>query len=379
MRQYILNEQEYKALDEFLTITFAYDCGYQIGQTNFHGDFGVFNNDEECVSLKRFLDETFIQGYQECASSEVIEILNKLYNKLEYESIVPSYEQYQVWCKIKDNNIKLSDLHMIHKDKEMLLSCVLNDFKELENVPKCLRDEIGINALKAIYNIFSENEKEYYSNKDYIKYIKEFGKNLGLIDSIVETSKNDYSIINASKEIKTCYWSEYTPITHITEDYIRMIQLQQEINIKDVHNTMDMIELFNKNKYIFVDDVVRNNSKYIFDGELELNDDCIIGYLITTDELVEMVIKQGLEDPNNEMENINFYVDFNIENNNIKLIYSYYMMDEYYSGELEASSDEQELIIEIMRDYCEKTYSQSLLLMYTEFNNETEINCINRV
>ena len=89
MKKYIMNSEEYDALDKYLYASKASDNGVCICQMEPCGDFGVYCDDEEVVSLKELIRELFIEGYPEELIGykgfvqEDIDIINTLYNKLE--------------------------------------------------------------------------------------------------------------------------------------------------------------------------------------------------------------------------------------------------------------------------------------------------------
>lgn len=99
--------------------------------------------------------------------------------------------------------------------------------------------------------------------------------------------------------------------------------------------------------------------KFVFDDELMINDDfeSINGYLWAMDYLVDKL--PGTED----MENINFYADFDVRNGEIALTATYYTPT--VEGEVQRevavplSTAEQAELIGALEGYCQKKYRRS--------------------
>lgn len=119
------------------------------------------------------------------------------------------------------------------------------------------------------------------------------------------------------------------------------------------------------------------NSKFIFDDEFMINDDrqSINGYLWAVDALVDRL-------PSSEgMENINFYVDYNVATGAVKLVASYdtVVEDGELNKELELSlSDiEKTELIDALQSYCKTRYSQTCLEFINDIRREEGLSLIN--
>lgn len=113
-------------------------------------------------------------------------------------------------------------------------------------------------------------------------------------------------------------------------------------------------------------DSVVLSSKFVFDDELVVEDDfeTINGYLWALDYLVDRL------DSSQEMDNINFYADYNVLTGAVKLTSSYYtpVEDSELNKIVDVFLSEQEKteLVEVMESYCKSKYRQSCL----EFVNE---------
>lgn len=116
-------------------------------------------------------------------------------------------------------------------------------------------------------------------------------------------------------------------------------------------------------------DPVVISSRFIFDNELLVNDDrqSINGYLWAIDYLVDKLPSTR------EMENINFYADYNVLTGEVKLWSSFYVPDDQAKpGEknvvvnIELTAPEKAEVLDVLQSYCCKKYLQSCL----EFVNE---------
>lgn len=111
------------------------------------------------------------------------------------------------------------------------------------------------------------------------------------------------------------------------------------------------------------------STKFIFDDEILINDDrqSVNGYLWAVDYLVDKLPSSQ------EMENINFYADYNVLTGNVKIQASFYVPDENGKTgerneivEVELTPQEKTELSEVLQAYCKTRYLQTCL----EFVNE---------
>lgn len=106
------------------------------------------------------------------------------------------------------------------------------------------------------------------------------------------------------------------------------------------------------------------STKFIFADEILINDDrqSVNGYLWAVDYLVDKLPSSQ------EMENINFYVDYNVLTSDIKLQASFYVPDENQKTsekneivEVELTPQEKIELTEVLQSYCKTRYLQTCL------------------
>lgn len=113
------------------------------------------------------------------------------------------------------------------------------------------------------------------------------------------------------------------------------------------------------------------NSKFIFDDELMINDDqeSINGYLWAVDNLVDRL------DSSKEMDNINFYANYNVKTGVINVSSSFYTFEENKEVnmvvDVELTDLEKEELILRLEEYCQKHYHSSCV----DFVNEVRERC----
>lgn len=113
------------------------------------------------------------------------------------------------------------------------------------------------------------------------------------------------------------------------------------------------------------------NSKFIFDDELLINDDreSINGYLWAVDNLVDRL------DSSKEMDNINFYADYNVKTGVIKVSSSFYTFEDNKEVnvvvDIELTDFEKEELMLRLEEYCQKRYHFSCV----DFVNEARERC----